>query len=64
MNDNKSNGEQGSKETFVVQIQFQDNATWQGSITWARKGQEVRFRSMLEMIKLMDDALRDDRKAE
>lgn len=64
MNDNKPNGEQGSKETFVVQIQFQDNATWQGSITWARKGQEVRFRSMLEMIKLMDDALRDDRKAE
>lgn len=64
MNENKPNGEQSSKETFVVQIQFQDNATWQGSITWARKGQEVRFRSMLEMIKLMNDALRDDRKAE
>lgn len=49
--------EQGKKATFVVQVQFRQNATWQGTITWTDEKKAQRFRSTLEMIKLMDDAL-------
>jgi hypothetical protein len=45
--------------TFVIQVQFQQNATWQGSIDWIEAKKTQRFRSVLEMIKLMDEALSD-----
>lgn len=44
------------KATFVVHIQFRQNATWQGSITWVEKDKTQNFRSALEMLKLMDEA--------
>lgn len=44
------------KATFVVHIQFRQNATWQGSITWVEKDKTQNFRSSLEMLKLMDEA--------
>lgn len=49
--------ERGKKATFVVQVQFRQNATWQGTITWTDEKKTQRFRSTLEMLKLMDDAL-------
>ena len=49
--------ERGEKVTFIIQVQFRQNATWQGTIRWADKKKAQRFRSTLEMIKLMDDAL-------
>lgn len=49
--------ERGEKATFIVQVQFRQNATWQGTIRWTDKKKVQRFRSTLEMIKLMDDAL-------
>ncbi|MDR1961438.1 MAG: hypothetical protein LBQ16_04070 [Gracilibacteraceae bacterium] len=48
--------------TFVIQVQFQKNATWQGTIDWIDAKKTQRFRSVLEMIKLMDDALSDAEK--
>ena len=50
--------EMPTKPSFLVTIQFQQNATWQGTITWTEKNLTQRFRSTLEMIKLMDDAAR------
>lgn len=47
----------GKQATFIVQIQFRQNATWQGTITWSEKKKIQHFRSTLEMIKLMDDAI-------
>lgn len=44
------------KATFLVHIQFRQNATWQGSITWVEKEKTQNFRSALEMLKLMDEA--------
>lgn len=50
----KQKGEIG---TFVVRVQYRQNATWQGQVTWA-EGQETRsFRSALELLKLIDNAL-------
>ncbi|MEA4966216.1 MAG: hypothetical protein VB055_10380 [Oscillospiraceae bacterium] len=47
----------GDLATFVVHVQYRQNATWQGKIIWADKKSECSFRSALEMIKLMDQAL-------
>ena len=45
------------KASFVVHVQFRQNATWQGTITWIDKGITQHFRSVLEMIRLMTEAV-------
>ena len=49
--------QKGEMGTFVVRVQYRQNATWQGQVTWA-EGRETRsFRSALELLKLIDNAL-------
>lgn len=50
----------GDLATFIVHVQYRQNATWQGKIVWADKKKECSFRSALEMLKLMDEAIGDD----
>lgn len=50
----------GEKATFVVNVQFRQNATWQGTVSWSEQKATRRFRSMLELISLMNDALVED----
>ncbi len=45
--------------TFIVNIKRQENASWQGELTWADTNQKMNFRSTLELIKMMDEALSD-----
>ena len=47
----------GSLATFSVRILFRQNASWQGSVTWVEGNQEVYFRSVLELMVLLDNAL-------
>lgn len=47
----------GKLATFVIHVQYHQNATWQGKIVWAETKQSTCFRSALEMIKLMDSAI-------
>jgi len=47
----------GNMATFAVKILFRQNASWQGSITWLEGKMEQSFRSVLELILLMDSAL-------
>lgn len=47
----------GDLATFTVRILFRQNASWQGSITWLEGRQEQSFRSVLELILLLDNAL-------
>lgn len=44
----------GGQATFVVRIQYRQNATWQGQVTWAEKKKTLPFRSALELLKLID----------
>ena len=48
---------QGKIATFAVRIFFRQNASWQGNITWLEGKQEQSFRSVLELILLMNTAL-------
>lgn len=47
----------GKLATFAVRIIFRQNASWQGSVTWLESGREESFRSVLELILLMDSAM-------
>ena len=50
--------------TFEINVRFRQNATWQGQILWVEKNLKQNFRSVLEMIKLMDEALTDNEVAQ
>jgi len=43
--------------TFEITVKFMQNSTWQGQIHWVEKNHKQNFRSALEMIRLMDEAL-------
>lgn len=45
------------RATFTVQVQFQQNETWQGVIAWVEGMESRRFRSELELIRLMAEAV-------
>ena len=47
----------GKKATFAVRVLFRQNASWQGSVTWLEGKREQSFRSVLELVVLMDSAL-------
>lgn len=47
----------GVLASFTLRILFRQNASWQGSIHWLNRNQEQRFRSVLELILLFDNAL-------
>ena len=50
--------DQGSaKCTFEVVIRNTQNATWQGHLFWVDSNRRQSFRSVLEMLTLMDEAL-------
>lgn len=49
----------GRKATFEVQVIFRQHTSWQGVIVWLERNQEHSFRSVLELILLMDSALRE-----
>ena len=60
----KAEFRKGQAATFVVKVLFRQNASWQGSVLWQEGGKEQSFRSVLELIFLMDRALnQDDEKA-
>ena len=43
--------------TFQIQVLFQEHSTWQGRLVWRDTEQEVSFRSVLELMKLIDEIL-------
>jgi len=48
----------GDQATFELQILFRQHTSWQGQIVWKDQHREQSFRSVLELILLMDSALR------
>ena len=43
--------------TFRISVLFRQNASWQGTVLWVDRDMESQFRSALELIGLMDNAL-------
>jgi hypothetical protein len=43
--------------SFLLTIQNKDPLNWQGVLQWLDTGEKVEFRSTLEMMNLMDEAV-------
>ena len=46
------------KGTFIIKVEYLQHGTWQGQLTWAEENRHMKFRSALELIKLMDEAMK------
>ena len=46
--------------TFILDIKNTQNSTWQGTIHWTQTQQKVAFRSTLELIHLLDSAIKTE----
>ena len=54
------NGEKdikGSENSFLVNIKYRQNSSWQGTVQWIETGKIQNFKSCLELIRLMDLAV-------
>ena len=49
----------GTQATFELQILFRQHTSWQGILVWQDRKLEQSFRSVLELVILLDSALRD-----
>ncbi len=58
--DGMSDKSKEEQATFIIHVQFRRNATWQGTIQWVDEDKRQSFRSTLEMIRLIDEALEDN----
>ena len=57
MSDEQVLSKHGEIGTFIVRVQHRQNSSWQGRLTWVDKDQTVNFRSIWEMIKLIESAV-------
>lgn len=54
----RSSIRRGKEATFELKILFRQHTSWQGTVLWKDKHKEQSFRSVLELVLLMDSALR------
>ena len=57
MSDEELLDRHGDLGTFIIRVQHRQNSSWQGRITWMDEDKTVYFRSMWEMLKLIDSAV-------
>ena len=50
----------GKQGTFIVQVQYRQNSSWQGQVVWAEQNRKEHFRSALELLKLIDSAMNEE----
>ena len=48
---------EGELATFTVKVLFRQNASWQGTVSWLEGRVEESFRSVLELLLLIDSAV-------
>ena len=57
MSDDALLSKHGDIGTFIVRVQHRQNSSWQGRITWMEEDKTIYFRSVWEMIKLIESAV-------
>ncbi len=57
MDDNTLLGKRGDLGTFTIRVQHRQHSSWQGKVTWIEKDETVCFRSVLELMKMIDSVL-------
>ena len=49
--------QKGRLATFSLRVMFRQNSSWQGSLAWMEGKREESFRSVLELLLLIDSAI-------
>lgn len=57
MTDKEMLSKHGDFGTFIIRVQQRQNSTWQGRITWVEEDKTMYFRSLLEMLKLIESGI-------
>ncbi|MBR0162055.1 MAG: hypothetical protein IJQ02_12330 [Oscillospiraceae bacterium] len=57
MKDDELLSRHGDIGTFIIRVQHRQNSSWQGRITWMEEDKTIQFRSVWEMIKLIESAV-------
>ena len=57
MSDEQLLSKHGDIGTFIVRVQHRQNSSWQGRITWMEEDKTIQFRSVWEMVKLIESAV-------
>lgn len=57
MSDEEILSKHGDIGTFIVRVQHRQNSSWQGRLTWMEQDKTLSFRSVWEMIKLIESAV-------
>ncbi len=64
MEDEKLLEQHGDMGTFVIRVQHRQHSSWQGKVTYLDEDKTVYFRSVLELIKIIDGVLGEAGSAE
>ena len=48
------------KQTFIIEVVDHQKCTWQGQIHWIQGDKKIPFRSIMEMLHLMDSVIPDE----
>lgn len=62
-NENDKSLPEKAESSFLIRIQYRQNSSWQGMIQWLDGKKSRHFRSFLEMVMLMQEALTNSEKA-
>ena len=57
MSDDELLSRHGDLGTFIIRVQHRQNSSWQGHVTWMEQNRTIHFRSVWEMIKLIESAV-------
>ena len=57
MQDDELLSKHGDLGTFIIRVQHRQNSSWQGRLTWMDQDKTVYFRSIWEMMQLIESAL-------
>lgn len=52
-------GKSGKVGTFLLNVRYRQNSSWQGELQWIENNMIFRFSSVLELIKILSNALHE-----
>ena len=60
ISDNNEKKTDNKKGTFLVKVSSNESGTWQGNVLWADENRSEHFRSALELLNLIDEAIKNE----
>ena len=48
------------KQTFIIEVIYTKDSTWQGKVSWVDGKKEQTFRSVMELLRLVDSVVAQD----